>query len=231
MVMRNMSLSSLLHSAFGVEARFLSGTDFLKGSQSFDIRATIPAGASARQVPEMLKSLLEDRFKLAVHHERQERQVYALMVGKDGPRFPKSADIDGSMPGGGFTGINAVTDEGGFHVWTSPNKATMRITPLADGGAQWNLTGHSLPELAYILNTLDGLDIIDMTEIKGLYDFVTTSSPEEINELAARTSTAPQSTTPSTRESLQRMGLRLEKRKATVDVLVIDRLEKTPTDN
>jgi len=89
----------------------------------------------------------------------------------------------------------------------------------------------SLPELAYILNTLDGLDIVDITGIKGVYDFTFTASPEEANELSVGPAPASRSTTPGTRESLQRLGLRLEKRKASVEVLVIDHLEKTPTEN
>lgn len=229
--MRNVSIGELIQAAFGVEARFLSAPDWLSKSPDFDIRATIPNDASARQVPEMIQSLLEQRFKLAFHREHQERQAYALLVDKGGARFPKSTGIDDSMPGGGFAGVSAVSDEPGGRVWTSPNKSAMRITPLAGGGARWNLTGMSVPELAYILNTLDGLDIMDMTQIKGTYDFTFTASPEDVNELSTNTAAATRSTTPSTRESLQRLGLRLENRKVTVDVLVIDRLEKTPTEN
>jgi uncharacterized protein (TIGR03435 family) len=227
-IMRDIPLGTLIRAAFGVQARFRSGPDWLEGKPNFDIRATIPSGANARQVPEMLQALLETRFKLAFHMERRERQVYALLVGKDGPKFRRSSKIDESMPGGSFTGISAISDEPGARVWISPNRSAMRITPLTDGGARWDLTGMSLPEFAYILNTQDGLDIVDMTGIQGIYDFTFTASPEDVNDLSPGTR---QPATASTRESLQRLGLRLEKRKASVEVLVIDHLEKTPIEN
>jgi uncharacterized protein (TIGR03435 family) len=230
-VMRNVGLETLIRAAFGVESRFLAGTDWLKEPTHFDIRATTPSDATARQIPEMLQTLLKERFKFAFHFERQERQVYALLAGKDGPKFQKSPDIDESMPGGAFTGINAVSDEGGARIFSSPNESAMRITILPDGGGRWDMKGMSLPEFAYILNTLDGLDIIDMTGIAGKYDFITTQTWEEACELCNNATQSQRSSTPTTRESLQGLGLRLEKRKATVDLLVIDHLEKAPTEN
>ena len=229
-VMRNIGLTGLVHGAFGIEARFLSGTQWLKGAGTFDIRATIPAGATALQVPEMIQSLLEERFKLAFHHESRERQIYALVVDKDGPKFQKSTKIDESMPGGGFNGISAVSNEGLDRIWISPNNATVRITLLPDGGAEWHLVGISLPELAYLLHDLDGLDIVDMTGLKGLYDFAFASAAEDMNDLSPIQAAQP-SGGPSPRQSLQRLGLKLEKQKATVDFLVIDHLEKTPATN
>ena len=228
-VMRNIGLTGLIHGAFGIEARFLSGTQWLKGAGRFDIRATIPAGATALQVPGMIRSLLEERFKLAFHHENRERQVYALLADKGGPKFQKSAKIDESMPGGGFNGISAVSNDGLDRIWISPNNSTVRITLLPDGGAEWHLIGMSLPELAYVLHDLNGLDIVDMTGLKGLYDFTFASAAED-NDLSPIQAAQP-SSAPSPRQTLQRLGLRLEKRKATVDVLVIDHLEKTPSQN
>jgi uncharacterized protein (TIGR03435 family) len=229
-VMRDIGLTGLVHGAFGIEARFLSGMQWLKGAGNFDIRATIPARATALQVPEMIQSLLEERFKLAFHHENRERQIYALLVDKDGAKFQKSAKIDESMPGGGFNGISAVSNDGLDRIWISPNNSTVRITLLPDGGAEWHLIGMSLPELAYLLHDLDGLDIVDMTGLKGLYDFEFASTAEDMNDLSPIQAAQPTGA-PSPRQSLQRLGLRLEKRKAMVDILVIDHLEKTPSEN
>ena len=35
----------------------------------------------------MLQALLADRFKLAVHRETKELPIYALVAGKNGPKF------------------------------------------------------------------------------------------------------------------------------------------------
>jgi len=61
--MRHVAMATLIRAAFGMQARFGSGPDWLDGKPYFDIRATIPGGASARQVPEMLQSLLETRSR------------------------------------------------------------------------------------------------------------------------------------------------------------------------
>lgn len=45
----------------------------------------------------MLQSLLEDRFKLAIHRETKELPTYALVVGTNGPKFREVPD-DGSEP-------------------------------------------------------------------------------------------------------------------------------------
>jgi uncharacterized protein (TIGR03435 family) len=62
---------------------------------------TTPTKAEFR---EMLQALLADRFKLVVHHEKREMPVYALVVGKDGPKFKESAPnaiSSGSVGGDG----------------------------------------------------------------------------------------------------------------------------------
>jgi uncharacterized protein (TIGR03435 family) len=47
-----------------------------------------PAPAAFRK---MLQSLLVDRFKLQIHYEKRETPVFALVLGKNGPKFKESA--------------------------------------------------------------------------------------------------------------------------------------------
>ena len=87
-------LNSLIAQACRVKLFQVSGPDWL-GDARFDIQATLPAGSSAEQVPEMLRSLLEHRLKLAFHQETKEFSVYTLVVGKDGPKLtPVPAGYD-----------------------------------------------------------------------------------------------------------------------------------------
>ncbi len=74
------------------------------GEQRFDILAKLPDGASKEQVPEMLRTLLEDRFKLVVHHEQKLVPVYLLEMGKDGPKIHESTAEDSAYAdcNGGF---------------------------------------------------------------------------------------------------------------------------------
>src|SRR5947199_7819486 len=61
------------------------------GSDRFNIAAKLPAGATRDQVPEMLQSLLADRFKLKPHREPRDFPVYALIIGKGGLKIKESA--------------------------------------------------------------------------------------------------------------------------------------------
>jgi uncharacterized protein (TIGR03435 family) len=74
---------------------------------------TTPTKAEFRQ---MLQVLLAERFKLIVHHETREMQVYALVVGKSGPKFKESA------PGANDSGYTYV--DGRNQIMTR-SKATM----------------------------------------------------------------------------------------------------------
>jgi uncharacterized protein (TIGR03435 family) len=87
--------------------------------------------------------------------------------------------------------------------------------------------------------------VVDMTGLTASYDFSVDFNRNDL-ALAVRAAVAegsappealrgfdnlPQDTAPSIFDSLQVLGLKLEPRKAPVDVLIIDRLEKLPTDN
>jgi len=63
------------------------------GETFFDIEAKAEGDASPKidEFRQMLQSLLADRFKLKFHHEMREIPVFALVVGKSGPKFKESA--------------------------------------------------------------------------------------------------------------------------------------------
>ena len=77
----SLTLKALVMTAFGARAESISGPDWM-GAQLFDIRATMPAGATKDQLPEMLQALLVERFHLALHHVSKEESGYALVLGK-----------------------------------------------------------------------------------------------------------------------------------------------------
>jgi len=85
----------------------LGGRQWLeRETYRFDARAE-SAEAGPDQIKLMLRTLLEDRFKLMVHRETQERQTYTLVVGKNGPKVERAKD-----------------DEKTFGNWTGPGHAT-----------------------------------------------------------------------------------------------------------
>jgi uncharacterized protein (TIGR03435 family) len=83
------SLFQLICVAYRLRPYQVTGPDWLKTTM-YDIQAKIPSGATAVEVPEMLRTLLEDRFGLKIHHESKDQPVYALVVAKGGPKLKES---------------------------------------------------------------------------------------------------------------------------------------------
>jgi uncharacterized protein (TIGR03435 family) len=80
----NISLKDCIRTAYRVKDFQVQGPDWIDSAR-FDITAKLPAGASEDQVPEMLRALLAERFKLTIRHDVKEQSIYALTPGKGGP--------------------------------------------------------------------------------------------------------------------------------------------------
>ena len=98
---RYMSLKALIALAWNVKPYQIEGPDWLNSTR-FDIEAKLPDGASKDDAPAMLQALLEDRFKLTVHHETKQGPVLALVVGKGGSKMQPATEtpkaLDPSAP-------------------------------------------------------------------------------------------------------------------------------------
>ena len=58
----------------------------------YDIEASCDRPIKKDQALRMLQTLLADRFKLTLHRETREQPIYALVVGKGGPKLRESTD-------------------------------------------------------------------------------------------------------------------------------------------
>lgn len=95
-----MSLKELVIYAYKVRPYQVVGPDWMNTAR-FDIAARLPEGTTKDDAPAMLQALLKDRFKLEAHLETKDEAVYALVVGKDGPKLkdsPENPAIDESAP-------------------------------------------------------------------------------------------------------------------------------------
>jgi hypothetical protein len=75
----------VLMEAFKVKSYQIVGPSWLD-EDCFEIIAKMPEGSTSDQIPAMLQALLVERFKLAVHKDDRPRPMYALVVGKSGPK-------------------------------------------------------------------------------------------------------------------------------------------------
>ena len=178
----SVSLKLLIALAYNVKMFQISGPGWLDDKR-FDIVAKMPDGASIDDAPKMLQTLLEDRFKLAVHRENKNQQVLALMVASGGPKLqPATASlppITGNIP---CNPLNRTLDtpDGQVRISTNghkgetlvSNKMTMAgladlltnlfqggggVSPGGGGGGQWQ-------------------KVVDQTELTGEYQVTFNSS-------------------------------------------------------
>ena len=213
----SVTLVDLILTAYRIPADRLVMSGAISPEQLFDISAKLPDGAKKEQVPEMLQTLLAERFKLAVHHEQKVIPVYLLTVAKDGPK------LHDSTADAAYSACN-----GGYHKVC--RKMTMEA--LANDLTRISQMNTAMPgsDLSW------GIDrpVVDSTGLKGVYDF---DMEYGISRGAAGRGGAgaapapPAGETRSVMDALKDLGLRLEPAKHEFDNLIIDRVERVPTDN
>ena len=224
----NVSLKDLVRRAYNVKDYQISGPDWI-GSTRFDVTATHPPGTPRETVNLMMQALLQDRFKMVVHIEKKVLPAYALTEAKGGFKLtpvaeepPPAAANPGSSGGG---------------------RGMMKM-----GRGHFEAKGVAISNFADMLLNWVGRPVVDTTGIKGLYDFTLDFTPDENSLLGQRMMAegrplagGPEfrpevkegaAEAPSIFAALQeKLGLKLEARKEPVDIVVIDRVEKVPTEN
>src|SRR5215470_8385746 len=99
------SIKDIVGIAYRVKPNQIVGPDWLTG-QRFTIAAKLPDGASQDQVPQMLQSLLTDRFQMKMHRETRDFPVYGLGVAKTGLKINALPSEPNSDTSGDKTPIN-----------------------------------------------------------------------------------------------------------------------------
>ena len=100
----NTTLGDLVTFAYGIHLKQVVGAPAWFES---DVTAQ-PAGEGQpndRQLRAMIQKLITDRFSFAFHRDKRELSVYAITVGKDGPKLTKSAGNPTGLPGLFFRGL------------------------------------------------------------------------------------------------------------------------------
>jgi len=250
----NVTLKDVLTNAYGVKRFQISGPGWLD-SERYDIVAKLPRGSTKEQLMVMLQNLLAERFKLTLHREKKDLPMYALVVGKNGPKLKESVEEPAPKEGdGGPAGPSPAPgkpalDRDGFPV-LPPAAAGRTAVSLAlmNGNVRMTASKQPMSGLAEDLSRQLDLPVVDMTGLTGNYDFTLYLSPEGLAGMRLPVGLAPPpgeggggmpaastpdaQSSPSLFSALQeQLGLKLEQRKGPVDLLVIDHLEKVPIEN
>jgi uncharacterized protein (TIGR03435 family) len=257
----NAPLIVLLTTAYGVKSYQIEGPDWLN-SERFDIVAKIPAETTKEQYKLMLQSLLAERFKLTLHHQTKELPIYALAIGKGGPKMklsdeeppaaskeeaptapppPPPPPPSPSAPSAGLP-ERPKMDADGFPVLPpSMRKVTVNMMNTKTGRNRMLASHESMAHLADMLSNQLGRPVVDETGLKGFYDFTLEYAPgASMGPLpppppGLDAGTPATASTPDAADLFSaiqaQIGLKLQQKKGPVDLLVIDRLEKVPTEN
>jgi uncharacterized protein (TIGR03435 family) len=242
-----MTLKDLIWEAWGNlnTARIVGGPSFID-TITWVIAAKAPTpedsvgwngpvwnGLDLNSMRMMLRALLIDRFKLSAHIEDQLVSGYALVAAKPKLRKADPANRAGCKDGPGA--------EGARPNWRDPRLAnpaasrlvTCRNMTLAQFAAE--LSKPTSEEGPILLNFPP---VVDATGIEGRYDMTINFTPPRVfPNIAAPavigdTAASEPDGSISILEALEKqLGLKLESRKVTGQVLVIDHMNEMPTDN
>jgi uncharacterized protein (TIGR03435 family) len=228
-------MRDLLSIAYRVKAYQIIGPEWMT-SERFDINAKIPAGVSPEKMPEMLQSLLNDRFGIRLHREKKDMPVYALLIGKPPLRMRESVINPNEPPPaavavtgtGSAAGVSVNLGNGSFYSFM---------------GGKFEAKKFNAETLAGALERYVDRPMMNLTDLKGTYDFEFTVTPEDNQTLMIRAAiNAGVQLPPQALRLLdnggnplegaaEQLGLKLDSRRMPVDIIVIDQIQKTPTDN
>jgi uncharacterized protein (TIGR03435 family) len=227
------SLRDYIGIAYGLRIQQVIGPAWIESAR-FEITAKLPQGATPDQVPAMLQTLLSERFHLASHRENRDLPVFMLAVASTGLKMtktqeePPSTTLTTTFSGGNPGGVAADLGNG-----SSLGMANNRIEAKKVG----------MEALANFLTRFVGRPVIDATNVAGRFEFTLDLAPEDYQGMMIRgaiTAGIPmppeamrvldRSSMASLIASLNKVGLDFQARRAPVDVLVIDRVER-PTED
>jgi uncharacterized protein (TIGR03435 family) len=211
-------LLRVIHAAYGLDFDQISGPPWLE-KELYSIVAKGPPGANAEQLKLMWQDLLADRFHFRAHFVKKDFPVYELGIAKGGPKFREEPGFPVPRSGEKFALRPAPRDiRLTFRDCPMTEFAERLGWPLSTTGSNWLVVGR----------------VIDKTGLNGLYSF-TLEFAGSWGPGGAFPPPLPEGqidAAPLLIDALrQQLGLTLIEKKAPLDVLVVDYVDKVPTEN
>jgi uncharacterized protein (TIGR03435 family) len=209
----NTPVNWLITLAYNLHAHQIVGGPSWLDSEKYDVTGLpdTPGQPSRDQLKLLIQKLLADRFQLKFHMEKKEMKAYTITVLKTGAKIAVSQADPNSPSGFGFGGA-----PGGAMTLNVRNA----IMDSVANGLQGNLLDQP---------------VVNRTGLTGKYDFTLRFTPDA-SQLAALGPLPPAGAAdPDAPPDIfaafqQQLGLKVESIRTTVDVMVIDKIEK-PSEN
>jgi uncharacterized protein (TIGR03435 family) len=217
----NATLLMMMRQAYRVQDfQIVDGPSWLNTAR-FDVVAKADASVSQQDLRLMLRALLVERFRLAVHNETRQLPVYALVLarsdGKFGPQFRAPSDCVPPLQNQSTSPqINQRTN--------SPPQCDNKVLP-----GNMSSRGVTMLALTVNLSVFVGRTVIDRTGFTGMFDYDLRWTPD-LPPQSRGTSPPGGSAADPNRPSLftavqEQLGLKLESTKGPVNVLIVDHVE------
>lgn len=170
----NQLMIELIMSAYDVSPLQVSGIPKSFSGERYDIDATCDQPMTKEQIPQLLRILLAERFRLSVHHELREQPVYALIPDRGAPRLRESSSQQDGKP---------VLRQSGGHSFVFTNAA--------------------MSHLVGVLSQVTGRKVVDKSGLDGRYDFTLSYDPSPGGaSVSAAADSLPESVFTAVREQL-----------------------------
>jgi uncharacterized protein (TIGR03435 family) len=203
----NASLADCLRYAYSItNNEQIAGPDWITDKMvRFDIEGKAPPATPLAKLREMLQTLLVERFKLVYHTDKKNMTYVALVAAKGGSKLQEAEE---NPPAN-----------------TQPMIAGRIISKRM-----------TMSTLVTLLSRFMGETVVDMTGLTSWYDVKLEWTPDPPQNSRPVNGQPPPPVEPALGPSVfsaieKQLGLKLERRKGPLDVLVIDHAEKTPVGN
>jgi uncharacterized protein (TIGR03435 family) len=202
----------LIQAAWSVNADSVFGGPNWLDSDRFDIIAKASPTTTSADLKLMLRALLLDRFKLKLHNEQKTLPAFVLSAGKRSSQLREAA-------GSGEGQCQQSSVEQGPPIYVVVDCRNMTMAALAT----------QLPMMA---NAYIDHQVVDATGLKGAFDFQLKWTPRQALVTPAPAGGDAEPIRGLTIfEAVDKLGLKLEAQKRPVPVLVVDSLNRVPTEN
>jgi uncharacterized protein (TIGR03435 family) len=244
------TMSNLVSTAFRLNPRLIVSVPLVSDSL-FSIQAIMPDGATKDQLPEMLRALLEDRFHLKTHLQSMDQSGYALVPDNGTLQLNKPREID-------LATCSPWTDDprvpGGKVCIARSSDRTVSAYTDSEWGPTENVSSNGtireeyfripMARLASVLATQlsnqisaqngdsDYVPVVDRTGLSGEWDVVLErADPLSMRQVSRREALESYDPFEAYSSALAKVGLRLQKTSVRIEKLVVDHVDKLPTDN
>lgn len=245
------ALRNVVMAAFDVKNFQVAGPDDLDQLR-FDFAVGVPEGATKEQVALMWRNLLTSRFKMKYHIEQRDFNVDELQIGPKGHKLVENKDeAPAAQPAKPPADGPPQFDPNGRPILNGPG--LMMMMSAGPNGPTAKTSGKAQPMSALVtmLSNELGNPVVDKTGLTGKYDFYVEFAPTRgIGGMRLPPGIGGGPGGPGAGGAVpppaaggaelglelpqaieQQLGLKLAKGKGKLDVIVVEKIDRMPTEN